>query len=48
MMESSGRGDRQPPCSVSALDENSFDETVDVVLKAHDDVIKVKKDFRFK
>ena len=30
------------------LDENSFDETVDVVLKSQDDVTKVKKDFRFK
>lgn len=30
------------------LDKNSFDETVDVVLKAQDDVTKVKKDFRFK
>ena len=30
------------------LDKNSFEETVDVVLKAQDDVDKVKKDFRFK
>ncbi len=29
------------------LDEDSFNETLDVALKSKDDVVKVKKDFRF-